>query len=426
MMGLRVAQYYIFVIMLTKGVSSDEIRLDQSPAVVKKPGETVKISCKIHGFDMTEYYMHWIRQKPGKALEWIGYVNSGGVSGVELTQTSSVLVKPGESFSISYVHGEELTQPASMTVQPGQSLSIHCKVSYSVTSYSTGWIRQPAGKALEWISLMDYDDSYGQSLTSSASVVKRPGESVTLSCTVSGFSMGSYYMHWIRQKPGEGLEWIRHIDDGVSSDEIRLDQSPAVVKKPGETVKISCKIHGFDMTSSYIHWIRQKPGKALEWLGRMNAGSNQAIYAESVKNQLTFTEDVSASTQYLEAKSLRTEDTAVYYCAREDTEMPHVFQKPKLVQPAVMLVKPGESFSVPCKIIGYSATSSCTDWIRHLSGQALEWIGWYCSSSDTGSRDSLKNKISFSAESSSNTVTLHGQNFQTEDTAVYYCARNSQ
>ncbi|KAK3520163.1 hypothetical protein QTP70_017958 [Hemibagrus guttatus] len=93
----------------------------------------------------------------------------------------------------------------------------------------------------------------------------------------------------------------------------------------------------------------------------------------------------------------------------------------ELVQPAVKLVKPRESFSVPCKITGYSATSSCTNWIRHLSGQALEWIGWYCSSSDTGSRDSLKNKISFSAESSSNTVTLHGQNFQTEDTAVYYC-----
>ncbi|KAK3520113.1 hypothetical protein QTP70_014178 [Hemibagrus guttatus] len=98
----------------------------------------------------------------------------------------------------------------------------------------------------------------------------------------------------------------------------------------------------------------------------------------------------------------------------------------ELVQPAVMLVKPGESFSVPCKITGYSATSSCTNWIQHLSGQALEWIRWYCSSSNTGSRDSLKNEISFSAESSSNTVTLHGQNFQTEDTAVYYCARETQ
>ncbi|KAK3552547.1 hypothetical protein QTP86_014822, partial [Hemibagrus guttatus] len=54
----------------------------------------------------------------------------------------------------SYVHGVELTQPASMTVQPGQSLSIHCKVSYSVTTYGTAWIRQPAGKALEWIGYM--------------------------------------------------------------------------------------------------------------------------------------------------------------------------------------------------------------------------------------------------------------------------------
>ncbi|KAI5628918.1 Ig heavy chain V region 914 [Silurus asotus] len=106
---------------------------------------------------------------------------------------------------------------------------------------------------------------------------------------------------------------------GFCSAEIRLDQSPAVVNKPGETVKISCKISGYSMTSYNIHWIRQKPGKALEWLGYMSTGNNRGTYAESVKNQLTFTEDVSASTQYLEAKSLRTEDTAVYYCAREAT-----------------------------------------------------------------------------------------------------------
>uniref|UniRef100_A0A8K9Y3Q0 Ig-like domain-containing protein n=1 Tax=Oncorhynchus mykiss TaxID=8022 RepID=A0A8K9Y3Q0_ONCMY len=39
----------------------------------------------------------------------------------------------------------------SMTVQPGQPLTTSCKVSYSVTSYWTAWIRQPAGKGLEWI-----------------------------------------------------------------------------------------------------------------------------------------------------------------------------------------------------------------------------------------------------------------------------------
>ncbi|KAF5896137.1 immunoglobulin heavy chain variable region, partial [Clarias magur] len=59
------------------------------------------------------------------------------------------------------VHGEELTQPAAMTVQPGQSLSIPCKTSYSVTSYRTAWIRQPAGKTLEYIGYIHYDgDKY--------------------------------------------------------------------------------------------------------------------------------------------------------------------------------------------------------------------------------------------------------------------------
>ena len=48
---------------------------------------------------------------------------------------------------------ETLTQPASVTVQPGQRLTITCQVSYSVSGYYTAWIRQPAGKGLEWIGM---------------------------------------------------------------------------------------------------------------------------------------------------------------------------------------------------------------------------------------------------------------------------------
>ncbi|KAG8147282.1 putative Ig heavy chain V region protein [Naja naja] len=39
-------------------------------------------------------------------------------------------------------------------------------------------------------------------------VLKRPGEAGKLTCTVTGFSVNSYWMGWIRQKPGQGLEWL--------------------------------------------------------------------------------------------------------------------------------------------------------------------------------------------------------------------------
>ena len=99
--------------------------------------------------------------------------------------------------------------------------------------------------------------------------------------------------------------------------EIQLTQSPSQVRTPGETVKISCQISGFQMTSSYMHWIRQRPGRALEWIGRMNAGSNSASYASSFQSRFSMTEDVPRSTQYLQVQGLTAEDSAVYFCARE-------------------------------------------------------------------------------------------------------------
>uniref|UniRef100_A0A674EI98 Ig-like domain-containing protein n=1 Tax=Salmo trutta TaxID=8032 RepID=A0A674EI98_SALTR len=97
--------------------------------------------------------------------------------------------------------------------------------------------------------------------------------------------------------------------------DIRLEQSPPQVKRPGDTVKLSCTISGFSMSGYWIHWMRQNQGKALEWIGRMN--SNSPYYSDSLKDQFTLTEDVSTSTQFLEVKSLRSEDSTVYYCARE-------------------------------------------------------------------------------------------------------------
>ncbi|KAI5628923.1 hypothetical protein C0J50_2625, partial [Silurus asotus] len=93
----------------------------------------------------------------------------------------------------------------------------------------------------------------------------------------------------------------------------------------------------------------------------------------------------------------------------------------ELTQPASMTVQPGQSLSINCKV-SYSVTGYYTAFIRQPAGKTLEWIG-YIAGGTTYYSDKLKNKFSLSTDTSTNTVTIRGQNMQTEDTAVYYCAR---
>ncbi|EDL89061.1 rCG21033, partial [Rattus norvegicus] len=79
---------------------------------------------------------------------------------------------------------------------------------------------------------------------------------------------------------------------------------------------MSCKASGYTFTSYYIYWIKQRPGQGLEWIGRIGPGSGDTNYNEKFKGKATFTVDKSSSTAYMQLSSLTPEDTAVYYCAR--------------------------------------------------------------------------------------------------------------
>uniref|UniRef100_A0AAR2IN34 Ig-like domain-containing protein n=1 Tax=Pygocentrus nattereri TaxID=42514 RepID=A0AAR2IN34_PYGNA len=94
----------------------------------------------------------------------------------------------------------------------------------------------------------------------------------------------------------------------------------------------------------------------------------------------------------------------------------------ELTQPGSMVVRPGQSLTIDCKV-SYSVTSYYSAWIRQPAGKALEWIGYISSGGGTAYNDKLKSKFSISRDTGTNTITLRGQNLQTEDTAVYYCAR---
>uniref|UniRef100_W5LZM1 Ig-like domain-containing protein n=1 Tax=Lepisosteus oculatus TaxID=7918 RepID=W5LZM1_LEPOC len=103
----------------------------------------------------------------------------------------------------------------------------------------------------------------------------------------------------------------------VRSDIVLTQPSQPEIKKPGETVKLSCRVSGFTLSSSYyMHWIRQAPGRTFEWLLYIRGDNADISYAQSIQGRALASTDRS-TTAYLELRSLQTDDTALYYCARQ-------------------------------------------------------------------------------------------------------------
>ncbi|OBS58277.1 hypothetical protein A6R68_10598 [Neotoma lepida] len=100
--------------------------------------------------------------------------------------------------------------------------------------------------------------------------------------------------------------------------EVQLVESGGGLVQPGNSLKLSCATSGFPFSTYFMNWVRQAPGKGLEWVAQIRSKtfSYEAYYAESVKGRFTISRDDSKSSVYLQMSSLRTEDTAIYYCTR--------------------------------------------------------------------------------------------------------------
>ncbi|KAJ8249484.1 hypothetical protein GJAV_G00235940, partial [Gymnothorax javanicus] len=96
---------------------------------------------------------------------------------------------------------------------------------------------------------------------------------------------------------------------------VELTQPGSMTVKPGQSLTISCKVSGYSLTDSNYctYWIRQPAGKALEWVGGI-CGSGNTYYKDSLKSKFTASRDTSSNTVSLQGSSLQTGDTAVYYC----------------------------------------------------------------------------------------------------------------
>nr|NDP09232.1 immunoglobulin mu heavy chain [Bos taurus] len=101
---------------------------------------------------------------------------------------------------------------------------------------------------------------------------------------------------------------------GVLS-QVQLRESGPSLVKPSQTLSLTCTVSGFSLSSYGVGWVRQAPGKALECLACISSGG-RAGYNPVLKSRLSITKDNSKSQVSLSLSSVTTDDTATYYCLK--------------------------------------------------------------------------------------------------------------
>ncbi|XP_072568883.1 uncharacterized protein [Paramormyrops kingsleyae] len=165
-------------------------------------------------------------------------------------------------------------------------------------------------------------------LTESEPVVKRPGESHKLTCTASGFTFSSYYMHWVRQAPGKGLEWIGGGADGSVSRRLEGSHSKAEFSGcEGSLMVLSaslcvCWSQMCDKDFKGRPIILEHTLTVLCMCYQHIQLPDLLYYSQSLQGRFTISRDDSSSRLYLQMNNLKAEDTAVYYCTRRSHRFP--------------------------------------------------------------------------------------------------------
>nr|NDP11110.1 immunoglobulin mu heavy chain [Bos taurus] len=109
---------------------------------------------------------------------------------------------------------------------------------------------------------------------------------------------------------------------GVLS-QVQLRESGPSLVKPSQTLSLTCTVSGFSLSSYGVGWVRQAPGKALECLGGIRS-SGSTGYNPGLKSRLSITKDNSKSQVSLSLSSVTSEVTATYYCAKSSTVYEHL------------------------------------------------------------------------------------------------------